>query len=131
MLMLRIVFEANGKQITVHKSGEKADKALQEIRERGYRLIKTVKLYPVASWERNQHVFYNAVDRAQNSLFDAREKGVGIEEAEECLEKYNNALAKFDFGPKDSRGVVYAEYNDYKFMKDVIGGYAMRHNGHV
>nr|DAM10910.1 MAG TPA: hypothetical protein [Caudoviricetes sp.] len=131
MLMLRIVFEANGKQITIHRSEEKADKALQEVKERGYRLIKTVKLYPVASWERNQHVFYNAVDRAQNSLFDARENGVGIEEAEECLEKYNNALAKFDFGPKDSRGVVYAEYNDYKFMKDVIGGYAERHNGHV
>ena len=83
MLMLRIVFEANGKQITIHRSEEKAAKALQEVKERGYRLIKTVKLYPVASWERNQHVFYNAVDRAQNSLFDARENGVGIEEAEE------------------------------------------------
>lgn len=131
MLMLRIVFEANGKQITIHRSEEKAAKALQEVKERGYRLIKTVKLYPVGSWERNQHVFYNAVDRAQNSLFDARENGAGIEEAEEWLEKCNNALARFDFGPKDSRGVVYAEYNDYKFMKDVIGGYAMRHNGYV
>ena len=131
MLMLRIVFEANGKQTTIHRSEEKADKALQQIKERGYRLIKTVKLYPVGSWERNQHVFYNAVDRAHNNLFDARENGAGIEEAEEWLEKCNNALARFDCGPKDSRGVVYAEYNDYKFMKDVIGGYAMRHNGHV
>ena len=131
MLMLRIVFEANGKQITIHRSEEKAAKALQEVKERGYNLIKTVKLYPVGSWYRNQHVFYNAVDRAQNSLFDARENGVGIEEAEEWLEKCNNALARFDFGPKDSREVVYAEYNDYKFMKDVIGGYAMRHNGYV
>lgn len=131
MLMLRIVFEANGKQITIHRSEEKADKALQQIKERGYNLIKTVKLYPVGSWERNQHVFYNAVDIAQNSLFDAMENGVGIEEAEECLDKYSNALARFDFGPKDSRGVVYAEYNDYKFMKDVIGAYAEIHNGHV
>lgn len=131
MLMLRIVFEANGKQRTIHKPGEKADKALQEIKERGYRLIKTVKLYPVASWERNQHVFYNAADRAQNSLFDARESGIGIEEAEEWLEKCNNALERFDYGPKDSMGVVYAEYEDYKSMKDIIGGYAVRHNGHV
>lgn len=132
MLMFKIVFEADGKERTIiSKSEGKANQTLQEVKEKGYRVTKNVKLYPVASWERTQHVFYNAVDRAQNSLFDARESGAGIEEAEECLEKYNNALAKFDFGPKDSRGVVYAEYNDYKFMKDVIGGYAARHNGHV
>ena len=38
---------------------------------------------------------------------------------------------KFDSNPKDTKGVVYALYDDYKLMKDIIGGYAWRHGGCV
>ena len=40
-------------------------------------------------------------------------------------------LQKFDCNPKDARGIVYALYDDYKLMKDIIGGYAWRHGGYV
>ena len=40
-------------------------------------------------------------------------------------------MGKFDYGFKDANGMVYMEYKDYKVAKDIIGGYAFRHNGTV
>ena len=95
--------------------------------------IKGKKYYPVASWYRCQHVFYNAVDRAWCRLYDARDNGTAEEEeeAEEWLAKAEDMQQKFDSNPKDAKGVVYALYDDYKLMKDIIGGYAWRHGGCV
>ena len=95
--------------------------------------IQGKKYYPVANWYKCQHVFYNAVDRAWNRVYDARDNGSIEEEekAEEWLEKCEDLLQKFDCNPKDARGIVYALYEDYKIMKDIIGGYAFRHGGYV
>ena len=95
--------------------------------------IKGKKYYPVANWYKCQHVFYNAVDRAWCRLYDARDNGTAEEEeeAEEWLAKAEDMLQKFDCNPKDARGIVYALYDDYKLMKDIIGGYAWRHGGYV
>ena len=93
--------------------------------------IKGKKYYPVASWYKCQHVFYNEVDRAWNRLYDVRDNGTAEEEAEEWIEKVEDILQKFECNPKDTRGVVYALYDDYKLMKDIIVGYTWRHGGCV
>lgn len=38
-----------------------------------YRNKQGKKLYPVCSWEENQHKLYNAHDRIMNSIYDAQE----------------------------------------------------------
>ena len=48
----------------------------------------------------------------------------------EQYEKSQELIGKWDCNPQVN-GIVYAYYEDYKMMKDVIGGYAWRHNGYV
>ena len=38
-----------------------------------YRNKQGKKLYPVCSWEENQHKLYNAHDRIMNSIYEAQE----------------------------------------------------------
>ena len=63
-----------------------------------YRDKQGNKLYPVCSWEKNQHKLYNALDRAHNELYDA----IGehdldrIERAENEMERIEGALTAFD-----------------------------------
>lgn len=83
------------------------------------------KLYPVANWYNNQHVFYNYDDIMANKWYDT--------ETDEAYDKWQEAqklLEKFDSNPQVN-GIVYAEHEDYKKMKDIIGAYAWRHNGRV
>lgn len=91
-----------------------------------------LKMYPVGKFLKYQHVFYNASDRAFNSYYDALETDSAeeIDRAEEWRARVDDILDKFNSNPQVN-GVVYAYYEDYKIMKDIIGGYAERHNGYV
>ena len=127
-----LVVNINGnKKTIVNNSEEVYKKNLIICKDRGYEVIKKTKLYPVASWLKTQHVFYNAVDRAENALHDAFENRTGdqLDKAIEWRDRVEELREKFDCMPRDGKQVVYMEYNDYKLAKDVIGAYAWRHNG--
>lgn len=84
------------------------------------------KMYPVGKWNEYQHVFYNYMDICFNSMYESeydKKESDKYEKSQELMEKWN-------CNPQVN-GVVYAYYEDYKMMKDVIGGYAWRHNGYV
>ena len=129
-----LVVNINGnKKTIVNNSEEVYKKNLSICKDRCYEVIKKTKLYPVGRWETYQHVFYNAHDRAMNAMYDAEQSGTAeqLSKAIEWNEKVNDLLGKFDFGFQDANGMVYMEYKDYKVAKDIIGGYAWRHNGTV
>lgn len=83
------------------------------------------KYYPVGKWHKYQHVFYNYEDRCANEWYET-----DSDEAYEKFEKSQDILNKWETNPQRD-GIVYALYNDYKLMKDIIGGYMWRHNGVV
>ena len=91
------------------------------------------KMYPVGKFTTYQHVFYNASDRAYNAFYDALESGTSDEFDKACewKERVEDILTKWNSNPQDKNGIVYATYEDYKTMKDIIGGYVWRHNGYV
>ena len=76
------------------------------------------KLYPVCSWEKNQHKLYNAHDR----IYVAWKEG-------ECeyseLEKIERAMWVFDSHVID--GIVYATWEDGLIIKDYVWAYNARH----
>lgn len=83
------------------------------------------KMYPVGKWKTYQHVFYNYNDICYNEMYDndhSEESIEKYEESEKFLEIFNSNV--FD-------GMVYALYEDYKKMKDIIGAYVYRHNGYI
>ena len=127
-----LVVNMNGNKKTIVNNSEVAyKKNLSTCNERGYEVIKKAKLYPVANWLNTQHVFYNAVDRAENALHDAFENGTQeeLEKASDYRDCVTELCGKFDCMPRDGNQVVYMEYKDYKLAKDIIGAYAFRHNG--
>ena len=129
-----LVVNINGnKKTIVNNSEEVYKKNLSICKDRGYQVLNKTKLYPVGRWEKYQHVFYNAHDRAMNAMYDAEESGNAeqLSKAIEWNEIVNDLLDKFDCGFQDTNGMVYMEYKDYKVAKDIIGGYAWRHNGTV
>nr|DAX39513.1 MAG TPA: hypothetical protein [Caudoviricetes sp.] len=75
------------------------------------------KLYPVCKWEDNQHKLYNAHDRAYNRAYETGDY--------DEVEKLDHLIAVFDSYVVN--GIVYAPYEDYKQIKDYIGGYDARH----
>lgn len=85
------------------------------------------KLYPIGKFTTYQHVFYNYNDRMYNKMYDEEHS----EEACEAYDESERLLDVFNTNPQDANGIVYVEYNDYKVMKDIIGGYAVRHGGRV
>ena len=87
------------------------------------------KMYTVGRWITYQHVFYNAIDRANIAVYDAQ-TGDEMDKALDWLDRVEDLLSKWDFNPRVN-GIVYAIYEDYKTMKDIIGGYAWRHGGTV
>lgn len=91
------------------------------------------KMYPVGKYLTYQHVFYNASDRAYNAFYDAMENGSAEEfdKASAWRDRVEELLDKWLTNPQDSNGIVYALWEDYSTMKDIIGGYAVRHNGYV
>lgn len=90
---------------------------------RGLKLYKNrdgEKLYPVCSWERNQHKLYNALDRANIR----REEEGWTEKVCAEYDRIQDALEAFDsyvFG-----GIVYATYKDGCIIKDIIAAYDCR-----
>lgn len=84
------------------------------------------KMYPVGKWVIYQHVFYNYNDICYNEMYDKDHTDESIEK----FERSQEILEKWDSNPRHNN-IVYAYYEDYKEMKDIIGAYAWRHNGRV
>ena len=79
------------------------------------------KLYPVCSWERNQHKLYNASDRARIWWFESDYSEEAMKECDEIdrlIEVFDNYIID---------GIVYAVYEDYIKIKDYIAAYDARH----
>jgi hypothetical protein len=91
-----------------------------------YRDKQGNKLYPVCSWERNQHKLYNALDRAHNHLSDTLESGSvkDIDRAEDEIERIEQALCAFERFVFD--GIVYAKWEDACLIKDYVAAYDAR-----
>ncbi len=80
------------------------------------------KMYPVCSWEANQHKLYNAIDRIQLALYDATDEeydklAESLERAEHALDVFNHTVVQ---------GIVYATYEDSLIIKDIIWAYNAR-----
>lgn len=93
-----------------------------------YRNKSGEKLYPVCSWEKNQHKLYNALDRINNALYDAQEDPNVTElEWDKLLdrkEQIEHALEMFDRYVVE--GIVYATYTDGVLIKDIVWAYNAR-----
>lgn len=89
------------------------------------------KLYPVCSWEKNQHKLYNAIDRAHNRVSDLYEDKTAsmedIDKAEEWVQEVERLTSIFD-SHVASNGIVYALWEDGQKIKDIIYGYDCRHD---
>lgn len=85
-----------------------------------YRNKQGQKLYPVCSWENNQHKLYNASDRARIRWFESYsdEAADEVDEIDRLIEIFDNNIIN---------GLVYATYNDYLKIKDYIAAYDARH----
>ena len=79
------------------------------------------KMYPVCSWERNQHKVYNAHERVVVALMREPRN----EELSAWAEKVERAYDAFDAHVRD--GLVYATWEDSNAIKDIIYGYDARH----
>lgn len=90
-----------------------------------YRNKQGKKLYPVCSWEENQHKLYNAHDRIMNSIYDAQEAGADLEPLYEAQERVERALEAFD--RYVINGMVYATYEESCLIKDYVAAYDARH----
>lgn len=77
-----------------------------------YRNKQGKKLYPICSWEENQHKLYNAHDRIMNSIYEAQER---VEKALEAFDRYV------------INGLVYATYEESCLIKDYVAAYNARH----
>ena len=93
-----------------------------------YRNKEGKKLYPVCSWEENQHKLYNAHDRTLIRRYDLYMEG-GTEEEYDAIEKeverIEHALNVFD--GIVINGIVYATYEDSVIIKDYVWAYNARH----
>ena len=92
-----------------------------------YKDKKGNKLYPVCSWEKNQHKLYNAHDRLFVAICDAREEGnVGeLSRLLDTMETLERVMGIFDSYVVE--GIVYATYKDGLIIKDYIWAYDARH----
>lgn len=88
-----------------------------------YRNKQGKKLYPVCSWEENQHKLYNAHDRIMIKICEAREAGLEPPyEEQERIEKAMDAFERYVI-----QGIVYATYEDSCLIKDYVAAYDARH----
>ena len=115
--LLKVNIEGKVKTI-VNSTEERFNNNIQVCKDKGYEVLKKCKLYPIGNFNKYQHVLYNANDRAWNALHDAEENGNAeeIDKAVDWLDKVHDLLGKFDCGFKDSTGMVYVEYADYKII---------------
>jgi len=78
-------------------------------------------LYPVCSWEKNQHKLYNAYDRAVVACYDTD----WSDEAMAERDRVEEAISAFDSCVIN--GLVYATYKDSLVIKDIVWAYDCRH----
>lgn len=84
-------------------------------------------MYPVCSWEANQHKIYNAHDRIMNRIHDAindqsDEDLDKLFEEQKRIEKALEIIDGFEYN-----GIVYATWEDGLIVKDYIYAYNARH----
>lgn len=66
----RIDYEVNGKIKSVYpQSIESKEKNLAICKERGYKVVKTTKLYPFST-NKNQHNFMLVINKCHNKMYD-------------------------------------------------------------
>lgn len=75
------------------------------------------KLYPVCSWENNQHKLYNAHDRIMNAIYDGEADYDQLERIEKAMSAFDGCVIN---------GMVYATYEDSILIKDYIWAYNAR-----
>ena len=85
-----------------------------------YRNKQGQKLYPVCSWEANQHKLYHVYDCAVLDCYDTE----WSEEACEKRDRIEHAIDVFDGCVIN--GLVYATYEDSQIIKDYIWAYDAR-----
>ena len=76
------------------------------------------KLYPVCSWEKNQHKLYNAHDRIMNSIYEGKADYDALEKIEKAMSAFESHVIK---------GVVYATWEDGLLIKDYVWASNARH----
>lgn len=79
------------------------------------------KLYPVGGFQRSQHKIFNAHDRAFNWAYETEWKD---EKALANLERVEKAM---EWVHCIIDGLIYAPYDVYLIMKDIIAAYDARH----
>ncbi|MCR5837157.1 MAG: hypothetical protein K6G88_11675 [Lachnospiraceae bacterium] len=82
------------------------------------------KLYPVCSFNDNQHKLYNVYDMVMGDLYENKDPDME-DELYEKRERIENALEVFGANVID--GIVYATYKDSVIIKDYIAAYNLRH----
>lgn len=76
------------------------------------------KLYPVCSWEKNQHKLYNAHDRIMNAYTEGKIEYEYVEKIEKAMNIFDSCVIN---------GIVYATWEDRNLMIDYISAYDARH----
>ena len=76
------------------------------------------KLYPVCSWEKNQHKLYNAHDRIMNAIHEGKADWDDLERLQKAMNIFESHVIN---------GIVYATYEDGLLVKDYIWAYNARH----
>lgn len=81
------------------------------------------KLYPVCSWEKNQHKLYNALDKANIRMYDIRDGLIDgdIDKAYEEIELIEHLLEVFNSHVIGN--TVYATYEDSIKIKEYVTAY--------
>lgn len=82
------------------------------------------KLYPVAKFLKTQHIFDNYYTKCYNRMIDEEYSG-------DTVDRFNEAEHLYEIACNPHKdGMIYAEYADYKKMKDIIGFYVCSHDGY-
>ena len=84
------------------------------------------KLYPCCGFEANQHKLYNAYDEALSALYNAEytNDSEAMDRAQEAVDRAEIAL---DWEHCVYNGLIYAPYDVYKIIKDIVVTYDLRH----
>ena len=76
------------------------------------------KMYPVCSWDKNQHKLYNAHDRAMLAVYDGTGTWEQVQRIEDALHAFDSHVIE---------GIVYATWEDSQLIKDYVWAYNARH----
>lgn len=83
-----------------------------------YRNKDGKKLYPVCSWEKNQHKLYNAHDRVYVAICEGEADWDDLAKVEEAMGAFERYVIN---------GLVYATWEDRNLIMDYIFAYNARH----